>query len=343
MNLIEMRRSLAYYAVLVIGAAFGTAGFTMAIALVVASALHVAMLVRAAAPFKLGLRLSFARFRALTWQLRWIITSAFLFALGMNGDYLVLGRMLQSQELGYYFFGFMLITNVTILLASGINQTLLPIFSRLKNDLPALQRQVLMSSGAITLLACVLSICLIGFGAVMVHLIWGGKWDGAIVVVLSVAAIQPVRLTATMGGVVLEAQGAWSLRLTTLVFDGVLILICSAVGAWLGGLFGAAIAVAVQRALTGLVTFPIGVRRIGIGWRRIGVFWLRCLGPYVVIVVALFLLAPERHANAETSAIVLRAALETAGAVAVFLAANMVFNRSLLKAMAGMIRPRKLA
>lgn len=342
-NLIEMRRSLAYYAVLIGGAALGTAGFTMALALVTASAWHVAMLARAAAPFRIGMRLSFGRFRALARQLRWIIVSAFLFALGMNGDYLVLGKMLQSQELGYYFFGFMLITNVTILLASGINQTLLPVFSRLKNDLPALQRQVLMSSGAITLMACMLSICLIGFGAVIVHLIWGGKWDGAIVVVLSVAAIQPVRLTATMGGVVLEAQGAWSLRLGTLVFDGALILVCSAVGAWLGGLYGAAIAVAVQRAATGLVTFPLGVRRIGIGWPRIVTFWLRCLGPYVLVVAALFLLAPDRYANAETWAIVGRAALETAGALAVFLVTNMVFNHDLLRAMAGVIRSRKPA
>ncbi|GGH63446.1 oligosaccharide flippase family protein [Frigidibacter albus] len=342
-NLIEMRRSLAYYAVLIVGAALGTAGFTMALALVAGAILHLAMLTRAAAPFRIGIRLSFARFRALAWQLRWIIISAFLFALGMNGDYLVLAKMLHPQELGYYFFGFMLITNVTILLASGINQTLLPVFSRLKNDLPALQRQVLMSSGAITLLACILSICLIGFGAVMVHLIWGGKWDGAIVVVLSVAAIQPLRLTATMGGVVLEAQGAWSLRLATLLFDGALILICSAVGAWLGGLFGASIAVAVQRAVTGLVTFPMGARRIGIGWRRIVAFWLRCLGPYVLVVAGLFLLAPDRYADADTWVIVGRAALETAGALAVFMAANMVLNRDLLGAMAGVIRSRKPA
>ena len=339
-NVVEIKRSLIYYAVLVCGAALGTEGYTMALAVLVASMAQLAMLLRVA-PVKVRVRLSVARFRALAWQLRWVISSAFLVTLGMNGDYLVLGKLLEPDELGYYFFGFILIANVTVLLAATANQTLLPVFSRLKDDLPALQRQLLLSSGAITLLACILSIGLVGLGAVVVHLIWGGKWDGAIVVVLSIATIQPIRLTATVGGVLLEAQAAWAVRLATLIFDAALILVCAFLGGWLGGLSGAAIAVAIQRALSGLVAFPLGARRIGIDGRSIGRFWFRCFGPYMATIGALFLVAPSRYSEADSLAVVLRAAMETGGALAVFLVANWAFNRDLLLAIAALIRDRK--
>ncbi|EIE51094.1 polysaccharide biosynthesis protein [Citreicella sp. 357] len=337
-SMAEMKRSLFYYIVLVGAAALGAAGYTMALALVGATVVHVVLLKRATPGLRLSWKLSPRRFWQMTMEMRWVLLSAFLFALGMNGDYLLLGEMLTAEELGYYFFGFTLVANLTVMISMGINQALLPLFSKLKHDLPQLRRQYLRISGAVTLMMSIICIGLVGVGPVLVHLVWGGKWDPAIVVVVSIAAILPVRLTANLAGVVFESQGAWGWRLVTLIWDAGFILLCAFVGATLGGFTGATIAVALQRLVSGLLTFPLAASKIGIAPRRTASFFARCFTVYGIVVAAMLLADPWRGVTVHEGTLILRPVLETSAALAVFLAYNLAFNRELMIAMLGILR-----
>lgn len=327
-SFVDIAKSLTYYPALICLAALGADGYTMAVAFCIACLVELALLRRAAPGIPLSLRISARQFVRIAGRLRWVIASALLFTIAQRGDYFALGLLLDPRELGYYYFGFSLVANVTVMLAVGINRTLLPVFSKIRNDRAELRRQIYQSAGAIAILCGVICIGLVGFSPVLVHAIWGGKWDGCIVVVLAFATSLPLRLMANIGGTMMESDGAWARRLVYLVLDVLLLLSSAALGAWLAGLVGAAVAVGVQRAVSGLVTFEAAIRLIGGGQRRLITFGLRCFGPFLLVLAGLFWLAPDRHLASQSA---LAAAAETAAALLVYVLLNALFNRDLLK------------
>ncbi|MFW2541544.1 oligosaccharide flippase family protein [Primorskyibacter sp. 2E107] len=342
-SLIEVKRSFFYYAVLVGAAALGSEGYTMAVAMAAAGGFAVWLMKRSAPKTKISWRLAPRTFLRMLVELRWVLISAFLMALGMNGDYLVLGDMLSPEELGYYYFGFVVLVNLTTMISVGLNQTLLPLFSKLKHDMPQLRRQYLRIGGATTLLMSLLCIAVIGFGPTMIHLVWGGKWDPSIMVIVTVAVALPIRLMSNLAGVVFESQGAWGWRLTVLLWDASFVVFCAWIGATLGGMNGAAAAVAGQRLFSGLLAFPLAARLIGLSMPRVGGFFARCFTIYLAIVAVLLMIDPWRHVTMHEDAAILLSLTETIVAALVFLAANWMINRELVTAMISLIRRRKPA
>ncbi|WP_425102269.1 oligosaccharide flippase family protein [Tropicibacter sp. S64] len=341
LGMMEVWRSLFYYAVLVGAAALGAGGYTMAAATTL-SMLYLAWLLRRWTPdTRIGWRLTPRTFLRMLVELRWVLASGFLLSLGMNGDYLVLADILSPEELGYYYFGFVLLVNLTTMISVGVNQTLLPIFSNLKADMPQLRRQYLRIGGATTLMMSLLSIGVIGFGPVMIHLVWGGKWDPSILVIVTVAVALPIRLTSNFAGTVFESQGAWGWRMVVLLWDAGFVVVCAWIGGTLGGMNGAALAVAGQRMASGLLSFPLAARLIGISMPRVAGFFARCFGSYLVIVAVLLMIDPWRHVTMHEDTAILLPLLETAVAVLAFLAANWLVNRELVTAMFGLIRNRR--
>lgn len=332
-NLIDIVKSLFYYVALILGAIVGLEIFTVACAAMVGALAHLFLLARRVPEVRIARRLSLRAFWSIAHTLRWVIFSSFLVALAMNADYLVLGKLLSKEELGYYFFGFLVVTNLTILMSAGINQTLLPIFSRINNDLVEIRRQFVRMSGAIGTVMGLLCIGIVGIGPAAVHWIWGGKWDGAQIVIISIAATLPIRLLATVAGVGFQARGAWSVRAAILLIEALVLVICALAGATWGGLPGAAIAVAGQRAVSGLLAFPIFSSLLGLGIGHSVKFVVRLIGPYVLSISLLFLMEPSRHGQIDSVAMAAQTIGETILAIAVFLIGTFLFNRDLVKAL----------
>ena len=340
-SFIDILKSLIYYGALILAAIGGLEIFTVACATVVGALTHLLLLAQRVPDVRISARLGFRAFWSIAYRLRWVILSGFLVALAMNADYLVLGRLLSQEDLAFYFFGFVVVTNVTILMSAGINQTLLPIFSKLNNDVPELRRQFFRMSGAISILAGILCIGIVGVGPGGVHLIWDGKWDGAQIAILAVAAVQPVRLLATVAGVGFQARGAWSVRAAILLVESLVLVICAWAGATWGGLPGAAIAVAGQRVLSGLLSFPIFSSLLGLELGRTVKFILRLIGPYVLAIGLLFLMAPSRHGQIDSVAMAVQTIGETTLAIAVFVGGTFLLNRDLLKALVVLVVSRR--
>jgi O-antigen/teichoic acid export membrane protein len=258
----------------------------------------------------------------------------------MNGDFLVLSNILTPHELGNYYFGFMLVVSVTVLLSSGINQTLLPVFAKLKHDAAGLQRQFFKLSGAICLLCSLLCLGLIALGPSAVHWIWGGKWDDANIVLITIAAVVPVRLTATLAAVTLEAKGAWGTKSLLLTLESVLMLILSWIGGTYGGLAGACMAVALQRVISGLIAFPIAGRKVGLSYVKIMEFFIRTFSSLVFSVFFLLWMDATRHVGETGIALGMNLLIETTGAIVIFIITSYLVNRDLLLAMVGLIKAR---
>lgn len=337
MNVIEIKRSFLYYAVLICAALLGAEGFTMAIALVSGALLAHVMLRRHNAVRPRYVTLDVKTFFDIFVTLRWVLLAAFLTALAMRSDYFVLGKMLSVEQIGFYSFGFMLMTSLTIPVSAGITQVLLPVFARLQGDMERLREEVLRFSSAITILGSVICLVILGLGAVLVHLIWGGKWDGAQFVICILALAMPFRFLATLSGTGLEALGFWRLRNGLLVFEALLLAGSAALGASLGGLEGAIIGVIGQRILSGFMGFAFLAHKIDQPGGRTALLLLRLYAPFVIAAALLFALSPVRHGADAALGLAL---IETLGAVLVFGGLSCWWNRRFVVTAAGLILSR---
>lgn len=336
MNVIEIKRSFLYYCVLICAALLGAEGFTMAIALVSGALVAHVMFRRYNVVQPRYFTLDVKTFLDIFVTLRWVLLAAFLTALAMRSDYFVLGKMLSVEQVGFYSFGFMVMTSLTIPVSTGITQVLLPVFARLQGDMDRLREEIVRFSSAITILGGAICLVILGLGAVLVHLIWGGKWDGAQFVICGLALAMPFRFLATMSGTGLEALGCWRLRNGLLLFEALLLAGCAALGASLGGMEGALIGVIGQRILSGFMGFAFLAHKIDQpgGGRAL---LLRLYTPFVIAAAVLFALSPARHGADAALGLAL---IETLGAVLVFGGLSYWWNRTFVVTAAGLILSR---
>jgi PST family polysaccharide transporter len=190
---------------------------------------------------------------------RWIMLSALLISLVQRGDYFVLGFVVDSTLIGIYFFGYQLTTAFSTMLSGPLNKVFMPAL-RAKNDDPDSQQRIFGRS-----LKAMLAVLLPVFGGLafvigpFIHLVWGGKWDDAIVVSQILLLVLPFRLLAPLYRSLLEARGKWAMASAMLVVQAGGVLL-SAV--W-GGLGGSVASIVVWIAswqviysLIGLVSIP---------------------------------------------------------------------------------------
>ncbi|WP_426370552.1 oligosaccharide flippase family protein [Pseudocolwellia sp. HL-MZ7] len=183
--------------------------------------------------------------------IKWLFIGAFLLGAALRGDYLVLENIFTEEELGYYFFGFMLTANIGMLLSQGIQSVLMPSFSSIDDD-----KRVLngfnRASAALVFLTGILCLGMVVFSPYLISYIWNGKWDSAILVAVVMAISLPLKMLSPLGGALLESKGKWRDRTIFLFIDAATLIMSAYLGGSYFGLDGAAYAVAIQRGTLGL-------------------------------------------------------------------------------------------
>jgi O-antigen/teichoic acid export membrane protein len=207
-------------------------------------------------------------------QARWIALGSMSVALVMYGDYLAIGMFGSAHALADYFFGFQLTAAVASLLTNGIQTVMLPTFVALTND-PERQIQA-FSRTTVTLMIVSIGGCFLValVAAPLIHLLWNGKWDNAIIVVQLMAVTLPLRLLMPLGRALLESRGLWRITAPLALLDGLGIFLAAAIGAWLGSLADIAVSVALYRILSSLLHYCITRSRIRVlslrdMWRQV--------------------------------------------------------------------------
>lgn len=293
-NLNEMKRALFYYTILVTCAYVGAGEYTVAIATLSGVVIQYMLLLRLTPNIQIRFRLSAVTFFQILKTLKWVVLTGFLASVALRSDFLALAKLITPAELGYYSFGFMLVTSVTIPLSAGINQIFMPIFAKLQKNQALLRQEIIRFSSAIIVLGGMICVFLVGINAAAVHVLWGGKWDPASVVITIIGMAMPFRFLATISAAGLEAGGYWRLRNSILAFEGVLLF----GGAWIAasywGLFGGLCAAAVQRIISGILGYSILAHTARIPFRTTLVFWLRNYVPFGAAIAFLFYLNPAR-------------------------------------------------
>jgi O-antigen/teichoic acid export membrane protein len=324
--------------VVLLAAFMGARYYSIGIGLVVSTLVRY-ILNRAVTPTRLpSLDLSMSRFLVILAQAKWLIVSAFLTGLAQQGDYFVLGRVISAESLGYYYFGFQLIANIGQLLAQGVGNALFPIFSAMKHDMQALKRGFLRASSVIHFACSVLCLGAVGFAPWLMHFVWRGKWDMAIVTAVAIAFTLPMRMLSPIGAVTLDSFGKWRLRTALLMLDSGTMMAAALIGAHFGDLRGASIGVALQRLGSGMVDFSFAVRTLGGRTADIVLFGCRAFLPFWLPAAALVVLQITQPVAGSAIHAALFSALRTLAAIGVFAAIAYAIDPEVIREVRALVR-----
>jgi O-antigen/teichoic acid export membrane protein len=292
-NQLSMLHGVFYYTLTIFLAWYGFEIFTFSLATLIAAVFHLVVLKLSRLKLNVGYTLHVRGVYKYILEFKWVFLTGILGALAMRADFLILSSMLTIEDLGYYYFGFMLVMSLTVLISAGINQTLLPIFSMLRDNPNKLKAQFLMTSSSICILSTFLCLTIIVLGPVFMQLIWSGKWSGSNIIVIFISMIIPIRLTSVMAAVVLESNEEWTKRTLLTCIEIFFLVILVWCGAHYDGLRGACIGIAIQRVLSGVIGFPFACKYIGVAWYRIFVFFFKTFSPFIIVLITLTIISPE--------------------------------------------------
>lgn len=203
---------------------------------------------------------------------RWVIFSALVVTLSMQGDYLLIGLLENKLILGIYFFAFQLTVAFAVLFSGGIDAVMLPSFAKLAAQPLRQSDAFLKATRVLSLITTPLSICAALLIGPAIHAIWAGKWDSSIIVAQLMLLTLITRLPLSLAFAFLEAKGLWRARALIQGSDSIGMIVAAGIGVWFGDLLSIAICSSAYRLVGGLIFCLIAVRVSGTS--AIKVFWI---------------------------------------------------------------------
>lgn len=200
-----------------------------------------------------------------------------------QGDYIVLGLLATTSEVGFYFFAFRLAAAPVRTIATSLSAVLFPAMTRLKGDVGRLAGSAVKSAMLLAWLATPLSYFQIALAAPALHLFFGDKWNA------SIPIIQLLGLGLAIEGVMavmrsfFSASGKFNLALVWSLGNAVGFVTACLVGMLLGSVNGVALGVSLFYLITQPTLFALLVDHTG---SRLRNTWNIFILPVVASVVA---------------------------------------------------------
>jgi len=251
----------------------------------------------------------------------------------MQADTAIVGRVLGGQMLGWYSVSMHLASLPVQRMAGILNQVLFPILSRAQHDVPAIRAGVLQLLGYIGLLSFPILWGMASVAPEIVSVVLGNGWEGAVLPLQVLCLIMPFRTLAQILPTVTEALGRPNINLHNVTLSCIVMLPSFYIGAhW--GIQGV--------AYSWLLAYPVvlffNMRRMlaaigidaGAVVRRAGPAVL-CAGlMYGAVSMLRMPLAGQPRAWALVA--------EILGGMLAYGVASLVFNRSILAEVRGILR-----
>ncbi|HGZ6409549.1 TPA: oligosaccharide flippase family protein [Vibrio parahaemolyticus] len=197
-------------------------------------------------------------------KFKWTVSNSYISSLVLNGDYLILSFTITKISLGYYYFGYQLVSSMIQVISTSINYLILPVFSSIRsNRTKALDafydglHMISFISGGF----CLGTIMLVPF---LIDYFWSGKWNGSIMVVVAILAIMPIRLISSpFSTSIIDAFEKYRKKFYILALEGISTIIIVYLSSSIYGLNGAVIGLLFQRATFGLIQYFYVIRLLG--------------------------------------------------------------------------------
>jgi lipopolysaccharide exporter len=255
-----------------------------------------------------------------------------------NLDYVVIGRLLPSADLGYYVLAYRVpeLTVLAVCIVAG--QVFFPMFSRLQDDIPELAATYLRSVRLISLITVPGGVLVAVVAPELVTTLYSDGWEPAIPVLRLLALFSAVYSLSFHAGEVYKATGRPGILNILAVVKLVVLLPPLWWAAHDGIVAVAAVMVAANVVLT-LVKLAVVRRILGLTWSALGRAFVPAVGVSAVTaaaVAALSAIVPD-WAGPIRLLLLCGAALPIAlGAIAVLAPATL----REVRAAAGSLRPR---
>lgn len=230
---------------------------------------------------------------------KFITGSSIVLFIAMELDSAVIGKLLGIEQLGFYTLAFTIANIATANLAKMASSIMMPAYSKLQDDQPALQRAYLRTLSLVMFVVLPASAGLVLAAEPLLVVVYGEKWLPSVMPLQILAVFGLMRALAAFSGYMFEGIGlpkiAFQLGLMRLAFIAPLIVPVTKIY----GLKGAAITVTVGMALQWLIGLLYVRRHLGVSialslaacWRAtwttalmgVAVFALMRLIPYNTI------------------------------------------------------------
>jgi lipopolysaccharide exporter len=179
----------------------------------------------------------------------------------LNMDYVFIGRLMSTSDVGLYMLAFNVSTWSTALIGSVLNGMVLPAFSQVKLDGGNLSRALAHATGVVGLIACPIAGFTFVFAHQIIGTIYGSKWTAAAPALALLSLYGVFFVIALLLANVLIALGSTAILFVAQIAGIVVLAPLLMVGVTHFGLIGAAIAHVIVITLVMLPTYLLGIRR----------------------------------------------------------------------------------
>ena len=243
-----------------------------------------------------------------------------------NGDSLIIGRFLGSQQLGYYSLAYQIMLYPMTQISSVMVKVMFPTLSRMQDDLERLASAYLRSVGAIAMITFPMMAGLYLVAEDFVMILFGEKWmpmAGALQILCWVGLIHSVSTTV---GTIYLSTGNTRIAFYVTLFATPLYLVSFLIGVqW--GITGVAVSYVLAMAVVTVINFRIGFRIIGADLGNLLGTLLPSLFSSLIMMAAVWFVQEQLlH-----SSIAFRFAISVVSGILVYILATFLFNRSRLQ------------
>jgi PST family polysaccharide transporter len=252
-----------------------------------------------------------------------------------NADYLLIGRYLGAESLGYYTLAYSLLLFPLQMFTYSISRVTFPAYSAIQNDPLRIGRGYLRVAGVIASIVFPLMCGLLVLCDCFVYVVYGKTWSPAIPVIAVLAPVGMVQSIAALNGGIFKARGRADLQLRLELISTIAVVASFAIGLqW--GIVGVASGYAIAEVgLLGYPMFAFTLRLLGLRVADLVRAVWRPLGASAVM--AIVLLGTRALVSGERSTLGF-SLLVFLGAT-VYLVVSMGVNRPQLTEIARLLRP----
>lgn len=224
-----------------------------------------------------------------SWQPKWIfhwneIKSVSSYSLNLTGfsifnyfarnaDYLLIGRYLGAQDLGYYTLAYRILLFPLQNISSVIGRVMFPVYSSIQDNNHRFANAYLKVAKNIALITFPMMLGILALASPFVLTIFGVKWQPVILLILILAPVGLSQSIGTTVGAIYTAKGRTDWMFRWGIGSGLFVIIAFTIGLhW--GIIGVATAYAIATFSLSYPSFAIPFRLINLKFSQLlGVLW----------------------------------------------------------------------
>ena len=228
-------------------------------------------------PWRPNLEFNLSHWKEIFGYGKYILGANLLRYVNINGDYMVIGKLLGSYELGLYTFAYHLANWPVKNIVYIVNGVAFPAFSTLQNDVNRMKEVFLKITRLLSLVSFPLLIGLLAVSNELIPVVYGEKWNRSIIPLQIIIGFALLISFNSLAGQVVLAVGKPNIDFKFNAIQVPLLLVAILIGVSYG-IVGVAVGMSVVVGLLGLIFLKISIGLINLNLGNV----LRSLSPALI-------------------------------------------------------------